>query len=109
LPRIKIIRKLFLDNDAIYVAAMLYDDEPSFKETFTVFCTSVFLGFFMFRIMMPTNSLSILVKERSRADSATIDDYLHASGESKVDNNQFGWAVVMRIPYAVFRRKKKTN
>jgi hypothetical protein len=113
--------KIAFDNDAIYVAAMLYDDEPSkiLKEITKrdVFGTSDLFGVFINGNNDGQQNFQFIVSASDgQADSvttdATGDDYSwDAIWESKAIITEFGWAVEMRIPYAALRfsdEKKQT-
>ncbi|MGO4819541.1 DUF5916 domain-containing protein [Flavobacterium sp. W22_SRS_FP1] len=105
--------KIAFDNDAIYVAALLYDDEPSkiLKEITKrdVFGTSDLFGVFINGNNDGQQNFQFIVSASDgQADSVTTDasgdDYSwDAIWKSKAIITAFGWAVEMRIPYAALR------
>jgi hypothetical protein len=100
--------KIAFDNDAIYVAALLYDDEPSkiLKEITKrdVFGTSDLFGVFINGNNDGQQNFQFIVSAADgQADSVTTDasgdDYSwDAIWKSKAIITSFGWAVEMRIP-----------
>jgi hypothetical protein len=105
--------KIAFDNDAIYVAALLYDDEPSkiLKEITKrdVFGTSDLFGVFINGNNDGQQNFQFIVSAADgQADYVTTDasgdDYSwDAIWKSKAIITAFGWAVEMRIPYAALR------
>jgi hypothetical protein len=113
--------KIAFDNDAIYVAALLYDDEPTkiLKEITKrdVFGTSDLFGIFINGYNDGQQNFQFFVSASDgQADSMSTDssgdDYSwDAIWKSKAIITEFGWAVEMRIPYAALRfsgEKKQT-
>lgn len=113
--------KVVYDNDAIYIAAKLFDDEPNkiSKELttrddfanadhFAVLLNGYNDGQQEYRFFVSASGvqLDILYTE------ATGEDYSwDAIWDSKVEITNFGWVVEMRIPYAALRfssEKKQT-
>lgn len=113
--------KIVYDDDAIYVGALLYDDEPSKilkefskrDETGTADFFGVFInGFndgqqdFQFYVTAADNQADC------QTTDTTGEDYSwDAVWESKVKITEIGWVVEMKIPYAALRfsaEKKQT-
>jgi Domain of unknown function (DUF5916)/Carbohydrate family 9 binding domain-like len=113
--------KIIYDNDAIYIGAILHDDEPSKimkefskrDETGTADFFGVFInGFndgqqdFQFYVTAADNQADC------QTTDTTGEDYSwDAVWESKVKINDIGWIVEMKIPYAALRfsaEKKQT-
>jgi Domain of unknown function (DUF5916)/Carbohydrate family 9 binding domain-like len=113
--------KVIYDNDAIYVGAILHDDEPSKimkefskrDETGTADFFGVFInGFndgqqdFQFYVTAADNQADC------QTTDTTGEDYSwDAVWESKVKITDIGWIVEMKIPYAALRfsaEKKQT-
>jgi len=105
--------KIIFDNEAIYVAALLYDDEPNkiLKEITKrdVFGTSDIFGVFINGYNDGQQNFQFLVTASDgQADSMSTDssgdDYSwDAIWKSKAIITELGWAVEMRIPYAALR------
>jgi len=105
--------KIVYDNDAIYVAALLYDDQPDkiLKEITKrdVFGASDLFGIFINGYNDGQQNFQFIVSASDgQADSVTTDttgdDYSwDAIWKSKAIITEFGWAVEMRIPYAALR------
>jgi hypothetical protein len=105
--------KIAYDNDAIYVAALLYDDEPSkiLKEITRrdVLGTSDLFGIFINGNNDGQQNFQFIVSASDgQADSVKTDgsgdDYSwDAVWKSKAIITEFGWAVEIRIPYAALR------
>jgi hypothetical protein len=113
--------KVIYDNDAIYIAAKLYDDEPNriSRELTTRdnFATADHFGVqlngyndgqqeYRFFVSASGVQIDILYTE------AYGEDYSwDAIWDSKVEITNFGWVVEMKIPYAALRfstEKKQT-
>jgi hypothetical protein len=117
----KTIVKVIYDNDAVYVAALLYDDQPdqirkeiSQRDSFGV--ADVF-GVFINAFNDGQQDFQFFVNAADgQADCLTTDtngeDYSwDAIWKSKALITDFGWVVEMRIPYAALRfsgEKKQT-
>lgn len=105
--------RIVYDNDAIYVAALLYDDQPDkiLKEITKrdVFGASDLFGIFINGYNDGQQNFQFIVSASDgQADSITTDssgdDYSwDAIWKSKAIITEFGWAVEMRIPYAALR------
>jgi len=113
--------KVLYDNDAIYVAAMLYDNEPSkiLKEISQRddFGASDVFGVFINGFNDGQQDFQFFVNAADgQGDCITTDsngeDYSwDAVWKSKAVITDFGWIVEMRIPYAALRfssEKKQT-
>ena len=113
--------KVVYDNDAIYIAAILYDNEPSkiLKEITKrdEFGTSDLFGVFINGFNDGQQDFQFYVNAADgQADCLTTDangeDYSwDAVWNSKVVITDKGWVVEMRIPYAALRfsgEKKQT-
>ena len=113
--------KIVYDNDAVYIGAMMYDDQPSKilkefskrDETGTSDFFGVFInGFndgqqdFQFYVTAADNQADC------QATDTTGEDYSwDAVWQSKAKITDFGWVVEMKIPYAALRfsaEKKQT-
>jgi hypothetical protein len=117
----KTVVKVVYDNDAIYIAALLYDDEPnkimreiSARDNFGA---SDAFGVFINGFNDGQQDFQFFVNAADgQADCITTDtngeDYSwDAVWKSKAIITEFGWAVEMRIPYAALRfsaEKKQT-
>jgi len=105
--------KVLYDNDAIYVAALMYDDEPDkiLREITKRddFGTSDFFGLFINGYNDGQQDFQFYVSASDgQADCITTDtngeDYSwDAVWKSKAVITDFGWVVEMRIPYAALR------
>ena len=105
--------KVLYDNTAIYIAAILYDDEPSkiLKEISKRddFGTADFFGVFINGYNDGQQNFQFFVNAADgQADCLATDmngeDYTwDAIWESKAIITQQGWTVEMRIPYAALR------
>ncbi|MDG2431383.1 DUF5916 domain-containing protein [Flavobacterium sp.] len=117
----KTIVKVLYDNDAIYLAALLYDEDPSkiMKEISARddFGASDVFGVFINGFNDGQQDFQFFVNAADgQADCITTDtngeDYSwDAVWKSKAIMTEFGWAVEMRIPYAALRfsaEKKQT-
>jgi hypothetical protein len=117
----KTIVKVVYDNDAIYVAALLYDDEPdqirkeiSQRDSFGIAdAFGVFInGFndgqqdFQFFVNAADGQADCIMTDTNGEDYSW-----DAIWKSKAIITDFGWVVEMRIPYAALRfsaEKKQT-
>jgi len=113
--------KVLYDNDAIYVAALMYDDEPSkimkeFAERddlgsadfFGIFINGFNDGQQDFRFFVSASDGQF---DCIGTDTNGEDYSWDAVWKSKAILTDFGWAVEMRIPYAALRfssEKKQT-
>ena len=117
----KTIVKVLYDNDAIYIAALLYDEDQSkiMKEISARdnFGASDVFGVFINGFNDGQQDFQFFVNAADgQADCITTDtngeDYSwDAVWKSKAVLTDFGWAVEMRIPYAALRfsaEKKQT-
>ena len=117
----KTIVKVLYDNDAIYIAALLYDEDPSkiMKEISARddFGASDVFGVFINGFNDGQQDFQFFVNAADgQADCITTDtngeDYSwDAVWKSKAVLTDFGWTVEMRIPYAALRfsaEKKQT-
>lgn len=105
--------KVIYDNDAVYIAATLYDDEPNkiLKEISKrdEFGTSDLFGVFINGFNDGQQDFQFYVcASDGQADCITTDtngeDYSwDAIWKSKALITDFGWVVEMRIPYAALR------
>ncbi|TRX39667.1 DUF5916 domain-containing protein [Flavobacterium restrictum] len=105
--------KVLYDNDAIYISAKLYDDEPDkiLKEISQRddFGTTDFFGVFVNGYNDGQQNFQFFVNAADgQADCLSTDtngeDYSwDAVWESKAVITNFGWVVEMRIPYAALR------
>lgn len=110
--------KILYDDQAIYVGALLYDDEPSkiMKEITERddFGTSDFFGIyingyndgqqdFRFFVTAAGGQTDCLATEQLGEDYSW-----NAIWESKVKITEFGWAIEMKIPYAALRFSPET-
>jgi hypothetical protein len=105
--------RVLYDNEAIYIGALLYDDEPNkiLKEITKrdEFGTDDFFGIFINGYNDGQQNFQFFVNAAdSQADCLATDnngeDYSwDAVWESKAVITDFGWAVEMRIPYAALR------
>ena len=113
--------KVLYDNDAIYIAAIMYDDEPNkiMKEIAQRddFGASDLFGVFVNGFNDGQQDFQFYVSASDgQADCITTDingeDYSwDAVWKSKATITNFGWVVEMRIPYAALRfssEKKQT-
>ncbi len=105
--------RILYNNDAIYVAALLYDNEPTkiLKEITERddFGTSDFFGVFINGFNDGQQDFQFFVSAADgQADCITTDtngeDYSwDAIWDSKATITSFGWVVEMKIPYAALR------
>ena len=120
-PERKTEVKLVYDNDAIYIAAVLYDSEPNkIPKELTIrddFATSDHFGVFVngfndgqqeFRFFVSAAGVQCdaLYTEENDEDASW-----NAIWDSHVHITDFGWIVEMKIPYAALRfssEKKQT-
>ena len=107
--------KLLYDNNAIYIAALLYDDEPSkiskeltnrdvfgISDDFSVSINGYNDGQQDFRFFVSAAGVQMDCLATEDNEDYTWD----AIWESKVKLTDFGWVVEMRIPYAALRFSK---
>ena len=117
----KTIVKVLYDNDAIYIGALLYDDEPEkIRKEITQrdnFGASDVFGVFINGFNDGQQDFQFYVNAADgQGDCITTDtngeDYSwDAIWKSKAVITDFGWVVEMRIPYAALRfsgEKKQT-
>jgi hypothetical protein len=110
--------KLLYDNNAIYISALLYDDEPDkiLKELTNrdVFGASdIFLvsingfndGQQDFRFFVSAAGVQLDCIATKESEDYTWD----AIWESKTNITSFGWELEMRIPYAALRFSESEN
>ena len=117
----KTIVKVIYDNDAIYVAALLYDNEPDkilkeisqrdssgASDIFGVFINAFNDGQQDFQFFVnAADGQADCIKTDSNGEDYSWD----AIWDSKAIITNFGWVVEMRIPYAALRfsgEKKQT-
>ena len=111
--------KILYDNDAIYIGALLYDNEPSkilkeFAERDNFGISDVFGVFingyndgqqdFRFFVTAAGGQLDCVATEQSGEDFSW-----NAIWESKAKVTDFGWTVEMKIPYAALRFSEENN
>lgn len=105
--------KIVYDNDAIYVAAILYDNEPSkIAKELTLrdnFATAEHFGIFLngyndgqqeFRFFVSSAGVQ---QDILYTESFGEDFSFNAIWDSKVLITDYGWVVEMKIPYAALR------
>lgn len=110
--------KILYDNNAIYIAALLYDDEPSkiskeltnrdvfgIADNFSVSINGYNDGQQDFRFYVSAAGVQMDCLATEGSEDYTWD----AIWESKVKITDFGWVVEMRIPYAALRFSNKEN
>ena len=105
--------KILYDDQAIYISALLYDDEPSkimreiterddfgSSDTFGIYINGYNDGQqdFRFFVTAAGGQVDCLATEQLGEDYSW-----NAIWESKVKITEFGWAVEMKIPYAALR------
>ena len=105
--------KILYDDQAIYISALLYDDEPSkimreiterddfgSSDTFGIYINGYNDGQqdFRFFVRAAGGQVDCLATEQLGEDYSW-----NAIWESKVKITEFGWAVEMKIPYAALR------
>ncbi len=104
--------KLLYDNNAIYIAALLYDDEPSkisrevtnrdvfgISDIFSVSINGYNDGQQDFKFFVSSAGVQMDCLATRDSEDYTWD----AIWESKAKITDFGWVVEMRIPYAALR------
>ena len=104
--------KLLYDNNAIYIAALLYDDEPNkisreltnrdifgIADDFSVSINGYNDGQQDFRFFVSAAGVQMDCLATEDSEDYTWD----AIWESKTKITDFGWVVEMRIPYAALR------
>ena len=107
--------KILYDNDAIYISAILYDNEPNkiqrevtnrdvfgVSDHFSVYINGFNDGQQDFRFFVSAAGVQM--------DCLATEDYedftWDAIWDSEVAITEFGWAVEMKIPYAALRFSK---
>ncbi|TDE01882.1 DUF5916 domain-containing protein [Flavobacterium sandaracinum] len=107
--------KVLYDNDAIYISALLYDNEPNkiqreltnrdvfgVSDHFSVYINGFNDGQQDFRFFVSAAGVQM--------DCLATEDYedftWDAIWDSEVTITEFGWAVEMKIPYAALRFSK---
>ena len=111
--------RVLYDNEAIYIGALLYDNEPNkiLKEITKRddFGTDDFFGVFINGFNDGQQNFQFFVNAADgQADCLATDsngeDYSwDAVWESKAIITDFGWAIEMRIPYAALRFSSENN
>ncbi len=111
--------KILYDDQAIYISALLYDDEPSkimreiterddfgSSDTFGIYINGYNDGQqdFRFFVTAAGGQVDCLATEQLGEDYSW-----NAIWESKVKITEFGWAVEMKIPYAALRFSNETQ
>ncbi len=104
--------KVLYDNDAIYIAALLYDNEPDkikkeitkrdvfgVSDIFSVYINTFNDGQQDFRFYVSSAGVQMDCIATKDNEDFTWD----AIWESKVKITDFGWTVEMKIPYAALR------
>ena len=107
--------KVLYDNDAIYISAVLYDNEPSkIKKEITnrdVFGVSDHFSVFINGFNDGQQDFRFFVSAAGvQMDCLATEDYedftWDAIWDSEVTLTEFGWVVEMKIPYAALRFSK---
>ena len=111
--------KILYDNDAIYVGAILYDNEPNkilkelaerdnfgVSDVFGIFINGYNDGQqdFRFFVTAAGGQLDCVATEQTGEDFSW-----NAIWESKAKITDFGWVVEMKIPYAALRFSEEKN
>lgn len=111
--------KILYDNDAIYVGAVLYDNEPNkilkelaerdnfgVSDAFGIFINGYNDGQqdFRFFVTAAGGQLDCVATEQTSEDFSW-----NAIWESKAKITDFGWVVEMKIPYAALRFSENKN
>ncbi|MFV8325152.1 DUF5916 domain-containing protein [Flavobacterium sp. ZS1P14] len=104
--------KLLYDNNAIYIAALLYDDEPNkikkeitnrdvfgVSDHFSVYINGFNDGQQDFRFFVSSAGVQMDCLATEEGEDFTWD----AIWDSEVTLTDFGWVVEMKIPYAALR------
>lgn len=103
--------RILYDNEAIYVAALLYDDPKKILREMTQrddFGTADHFGIFIngfndgqqdFRFFVSATGVQMDCLATESGEDYSWD----AIWDSKVSMTEFGWVVEMKIPYAAFR------
>ena len=107
--------KIVYDNDAIYIAALLYDDEPTkikkeitnrdvfgVSDHFSVYINGFNDGQQDFRFFVSAAGVQMDCIATEDSEDFTWD----AIWDSQVNITDFGWIVEMKIPYAALRFSK---
>lgn len=110
--------KVLYDNDAVYIAALLYDDEPEkiqkeitnrdvfgVSDHFSVYINGFNDGQQDFRFYVSTAGVQMDCLATEDSEDFTWD----AIWDSHVTLTDFGWVVEMRIPYAAIRFSNAEN
>ena len=105
--------KVIYNNNAIYIAATMYDDEPNkILKEFALrdnFGTADFFGVFINGFNDGQQDFRFIVSAANtqndcQASESTGEDYSwDAVWESQTKITEFGWVVEMKIPYAALR------
>jgi hypothetical protein len=119
-PNKKTVVKVLYDNDAVYIAALLFDDEPNkikkeitnrdvfgVSDNFSVFINGFNDGQQDFRFFVSSAGVQMDCLATEDSEDFTWD----AIWDSEVTLTDFGWVVEMKIPYAALRfsnAKKQT-
>ncbi|WP_121336843.1 DUF5916 domain-containing protein [Flavobacterium sp. 123] len=110
--------KILYDNNAIYIAALLYDNEPNkIQKEITnrdVFGVSDHFGVYINGFNDGQQDFRFFVSAAGvQMDCLATEDYedytWDAIWDSKVSLTDFGWVVEMKIPYAALRFSKSDN
>ena len=104
--------KVLYDNNAIYIAALLYDNEPDkikkeitnrdvfgVSDNFSVYINGFNDGQQDFRFFVSSAGVQMDCLATEESEDFTWD----AIWDSEVTLTDFGWVVEMRIPYAALR------
>ncbi|MFV8341670.1 DUF5916 domain-containing protein [Flavobacterium sp. XS2P39] len=104
--------KVLYDNNAIYIAALLYDDEPEkikkeitnrdvfgVSDNFSVYINGFNDGQQDFRFFVSSAGVQMDCLATEDSEDFTWD----AIWDSEITMTDFGWAVEMKIPYAALR------
>lgn len=110
--------KVLYDNDAIYISALLYDNEPEkiqrelterdvfgVADHFAVYINGFNDGQQDYRFYVSTSGVQMDCLATEENEDFTWD----AIWQSKVKITDFGWSVEMKIPYAAIRFPKNKN
>ncbi|MBP6181130.1 MAG: carbohydrate binding family 9 domain-containing protein [Flavobacterium sp.] len=119
-PNKKTVVKVLYDNDAVYIAALLFDDEPNkikkemtnrdvfgVSDNFSVYINGFNDGQQDFRFFVSSAGVQMDCLATEDNEDFTWD----AIWDSEVTLTNFGWVVEMKIPYAALRfsnAKKQT-
>lgn len=110
--------KVLYDNDAIYISALLYDNEPEkiqrelterdvfgVADHFAVYINGFNDGQQDYRFYVSTSGVQMDCLATEENEDFTWD----AIWQSNVKITDFGWSVEMKIPYAAIRFPKNKN